>query len=89
MSERLTPEQEREVRAHYGDEVQSLAEVSSGYAPLPSQVAIEFAEQYLGLPVKITQEDQLRGAIVEACVWLQQGAPGCALQVLENALLKL
>lgn len=111
MSERLTPEQQREMRVRMGAEVQGIAESVSGYTQLPRDpdkiplaelVKVPIVEKYHELPkdivigflakvlsepyYEVTTEDRLRGAIVEACTWLQQGAPGCALQVLENAL---
>lgn len=37
-------------------------------------------------PVRVTREDQLRAAMLEACEWLRQGAPERALKILEGAL---
>jgi hypothetical protein len=68
MSERLTPEQQREMRVRMGGEVQGLHESISGSDPSPFN------------------DLRRRLAMIEACRWLREGAPGVALQVLEKAL---
>lgn len=45
-----------------------------------------FIATSLGVPMTIKVEDKLRGAIVEACMWVRQGAPERALETLEKAL---
>ncbi len=50
------------------------------------QRAIERCTSMTLPPIRITQEDRLRGAILEACQWLRDGAHGKALEVLESAL---
>ena len=37
-------------------------------------------------PIRVTTEDHLRVAIIEAVEWLRRGAPGCALTTLEGVL---
>ncbi len=37
-------------------------------------------------PARVTTEDRLRVAMIEACEWLRRGAPGCALTTLEGVL---
>ena len=101
MSERLTPEQQREMRVRMGGEVQGLSESVSGSLPrdpdkMPlleqmklvraRRVADEIISGIFGSQIEVTRETRLEAAIVEACEWLRQGAPGCALQTLENAL---
>lgn len=83
------------MRVRMGTEVQGMAQSASGYTQLPRDpdkwftLAQQIAEAPIGqgkTVVFLDVEDRLRGAIIEACTWLQQGAPGCALQTLENAL---
>ena len=94
MSERLTPEQERQVRAHYGGEVQGLAEMLSGPTEPDTQgmssqqaqkAALDFMAEALHMPIELTVEDLLKGKIVEACYWIRQGSPNRALDILEQA----
>lgn len=40
----------------------------------------------IGVKLEIRCEDRMRGAIAEACMWLNLQAPGRALEVLETAL---
>jgi hypothetical protein len=50
------------------------------------EVTLNFLSKALGVPLQITTEDRLRGAIVEALTWMRSGAPGRAIDALENAL---
>ena len=78
MSKQLSPEEQREMRARYGGDVQTLDQAMN--------MAAEFVGKSLGIPIVISPEDRLRVNIIEACQWLRQGAPGRALEVLERAL---
>jgi hypothetical protein len=42
--------------------------------------------EVMGRPITITPEDRLRGAMIEACMWLRQDAPSRALETLEKEL---
>lgn len=49
-------------------------------------MATALVSMALGVPIVIAPEDRLRGAMVEACMWLRQDAPSRALETLEKAL---
>jgi hypothetical protein len=51
-----------------------------------TEKALGFISDALGVRVTITNEDRLRGAILEACIWLRDGAPARALETLEQSL---
>jgi hypothetical protein len=72
MSEPLTPEQQREMRVRMGGEVQGLHESISGSDAVDPSPPIADLRRRL--------------AMIEACRWLREGAPGVALEVLEKAL---
>ena len=82
MSNQLTPEQQREVRARYGGDVQSMDQMIAGH----QQQVCDFISSKLGVPMDLTREDKVRAAIVEAAYWIRTGAPGRALEVLESAM---
>ncbi len=77
MSERLTPGEQREIRAALGSEI--------GVSD-PMERTIDFMSAALGVPLTLTVQDKLRGKIAEACYWIRQNHPGKALDVLEEAL---
>lgn len=78
MSKQLSPEEQREIRARYGGDVQTLDQAMN--------MACEFVSKATGFEIKVQPEDRLRAHIIEACAWLRDGAPGRALEVLERAL---
>ena len=78
MSKQLSPEEQREIRARYGSDVQTLDQAMN--------MACEFVSKATGFEVKVQPEDRLRAHIIEAAMFLRQGAPGRALEVLERAL---
>ncbi len=79
MSKPLSPEEQRQVRATYGSEVQSMDQIMAQTA--------DFIGSKLGIPLAIIEEeDRLRFTMVEACTWLRFGSPGRALECLEAGL---
>lgn len=49
-------------------------------------MATALVSMALGVPIVISTEDRLRGAMVEACMHLRMDAPSRALETLEKAL---
>lgn len=78
MSKQLSPEEQREIRARYGGDVQTLDQAMN--------MACEFVSKATGFEIKVQPEDRLRAHIIEALTWLNQNAPGRAAETLERAL---
>jgi len=77
MSQRLTPEQQREMAVRMGCEVQNLNDMVSGFCcePLAPVAGMD-----------LSREDKLRISLVEAACWIRKGAPARALETLERAM---
>ena len=50
------------------------------------QTALNMISTCLGVTVKVSTEDRLRGAVIEAAMFLRENAPSRALDTLEKAM---
>ena len=79
MSQQLSPQQQREVRARFGADVQQMGEAIVATPPdLSRRNEVKADDLFL--------KEAYKAHIKAAATMLREGAPGCALDILDAAL---